>query len=61
MSRLPGCINQIDVARILRAAKAIGAAEVEVRIDGQSTVLIRLKPSSTGGEPQVEESAEIVL
>ena len=61
MSRRPAVITQADIARAIRAAKQTGAAEVEVRIDGQSTVLIRLKPSSTGGEPQVEETAGIAL
>jgi hypothetical protein len=59
MSRRPAHITQADIARAIRAAKQAGAAEIEVRVGEQSKIIIRL--SSTGAEPALEESAEIVL
>lgn len=38
MSRRPATVTQADVARIVRAAKQAGAAEVEVRIGGTATI-----------------------
>lgn len=60
MSRRPAVITQADVARAIRAAKQAGAAEVEVRVAGGATILIRLSPSTA---PQItdEEREEIVL
>jgi hypothetical protein len=60
MSRRPAAITQADVARAIRAAKQTGAAEVEVRIGAQSSILIRLN-SSTGTESPLEPREEIVL
>jgi hypothetical protein len=34
MSRRPAAITQADVARIIRAAKQTGTAEIEVRLGG---------------------------
>lgn len=59
MSRRPAHITQADVARIIRAAKQAGAAEVVVPV-GDSKILIRLK-SSTDPETALEQSGEIVL
>jgi hypothetical protein len=59
MSRRPAVITQADVARIVRAAKQAGAAEVEVRV-GEATVVVRLA-SSTGAETSLEESRKVIL
>ncbi len=59
MSRRPALITQADVARVIRAAKQAGAAEVVVKIGDQS-VIVRLTPS-TGGEVPLAPQAEIVL
>lgn len=45
MSRRPATVTQADVARILRAAKQAGAAEVEVRF-GQAIVTVRLSSTA---------------
>jgi hypothetical protein len=60
MSRRPAAITQADIARAIRAAKQTGAAELEVRIGEQSSIVIRLN-SSTGAEKPLEPSGEIVL
>jgi hypothetical protein len=53
-------ITQADIARIIRAAKQAGAAEVEVRLPQQSTIVIRLQPSASPDIP-LAPSEEIVL
>jgi hypothetical protein len=55
MSRRPSSITQADVARVLRAAKQAGAAEVEVRTPSGSTIIIRIAAPSTGALEQVGE------
>jgi hypothetical protein len=60
MPRRPANITQADVARAIRAAKQVGATEVEVRIGDRSAIIIRIAPS-TGMQVPLEESAEIVL
>ena len=60
MSRRPATITQADIARAVRAAKQTGAAEVEVRVGEQSSIVIRLN-SSTGLEKPLEPIGEIVL
>jgi hypothetical protein len=60
MSRRPATFTQADIARAIRAAKQAGAAEVVIRVGDQSTITIRIKPS-TGAEPALEEPEEIVL
>jgi hypothetical protein len=59
MSRRPAAITQADVARIIRAAKQAGAAEVVVKI-GAGEVVVRLLPS-TGADIPLVPKAEIVL
>ena len=59
MSRRPATITQADVARIIRAAKQAGAAEVEVRV-GDTSILIRIA-SSTGAQSSLETSEQVVL
>jgi hypothetical protein len=60
MSRRPAAITQADIARVIRAAKQTGTAEVEVRIGDQAAILIRIN-SSTGDEKRLEPAEEIVL
>jgi len=60
MPRRPAEITQADIARTIRAAKQAGAAEVEVRVGEQSSIVIRLT-SSTGANDPVEGEREIVL
>ena len=59
MSRRPALITQADVARVIRAAKQAGAAEVIVKIGDQS-VIVRLTSSTSADVPLAPE-AEIVL
>ena len=59
MPRRPALITQADVARVIRAAKQTGAAEVEVKI-GDASVLVKLAPS-TGDDKDVAQDGEIVL
>jgi hypothetical protein len=61
VSRRPAAITQADIARVIRAAKQSGAAEIELRIEGAS-ILIRIAPSpSTGQVSALELAKEIVL
>jgi hypothetical protein len=60
MSRRPAALTQADVARVIRAAKQAGAAEVEVRVGEHSRIIIRISPS-TGEKISVEEPGKIVL
>ena len=59
MSRRPATITQADVARIIRAAKQAGAAEVVVSV-GEQSVIVRLT-SSTDADKALATSEEIVL
>ncbi len=59
MPRRPAQITQADVTRVIRAAKKAGAAEVEVRVSGQS-LIVRLAPS-TDLEKPLEPAEDIVL
>ena len=45
MSRRPATITQADIARIIRAARDAGAAEVVVHVNGE-TVVIRLQSTA---------------
>ena len=60
MPRRPANITQADIARVVRAAKQSGAAEVEICVGDKSKIVIRLK-SSTGTEAPLESSGDIVL
>jgi hypothetical protein len=59
MPRRAASVTQADVARIIRAAKQAGAAEVEIKM-GEQTVLVRLTPS-TGAQTTLAPTAEVVL
>jgi hypothetical protein len=58
MPRRPAYITQADVARCIRAAKQAGATEVEVKVDGQASIIIRLGASEV---PPLVPGQEIVL
>jgi DNA-binding XRE family transcriptional regulator len=60
MPRREATITQADIARAIRAAKQTGAAEVEVRVNERSKIIIRLEPS-TGDGTALEKSGDIVL
>ena len=60
MSRRPAAITQADVARAIRAARQTGAAEVEIRIDGKSSIIVRLKSTADLQGP-LEQTEVIVL
>lgn len=60
MSRRRAEITQADIARVIRAAKQAGAAEVEVVVNGDSKIIVRLK-SSTPEETTLAPEREIVL
>ena len=59
MTRRPATIIQADVARVIRAAKQAGAAEVEVRV-GDTSIVVRIA-SSTGVQSSLETSEQIIL
>jgi hypothetical protein len=59
MPRRPAQITQADIARVIRAAKQAGAAEVVVRVGDQS-IIVRLAPS-TAPETPLAPAEEIVL
>jgi hypothetical protein len=59
MPRRPATITQADVARAIRAAKQEGATEVEIRVDGKSSLVIMLAPSTQ--EKSTEISAEDII
>ena len=59
MPRRPAQITQVEVARIIRAAKQAGASEVVVPV-GDTNVVVRLG-QSTGQEKDLEADEEIVL
>jgi hypothetical protein len=59
MPRRPAALTQADIERAIRAAKKQGAAEVEVRVDDRSAIVIRLALSTS--EKPTEQISEIVL
>jgi hypothetical protein len=60
MSRRPAAFTQADVARAIRAARQAGAAEVELRVGDDATIVIRLA-KSTGDETVLAPAGEVVL
>ena len=57
MSRRPAILTQADVARVIRAAKQTGAAEVEVRVDA---IIVRLA-ATVSPQEGLEKKVEIAL
>ena len=60
MPRRCANVTQADLVRAIRAAKQAGAGEVEVRIAGRATIIIRIAPS-TAEKIALEDAEEIVL
>lgn len=58
MSRRAATFLQSDVRRVIRAAKAEGAAEVEVR-SGEAVIVVKLK--STEENEALEQKAPVEL
>ena len=56
MSRRPANITQADIARIIRAAKQAGAAEVVIPVNGEQ-IVVRL----AAAQEKSSEKKEIVL
>jgi hypothetical protein len=52
VSRRPASFTQADVARVLRAAKQVGAASVEVNV-GDTVVVVSLDEKSIDERPVV--------
>ena len=59
MSRRRAQITQAEVARVIRAAKQAGAAEVVVQV-GEQFLTVKLSPS-TDPTKALEQDGEIVL
>jgi hypothetical protein len=60
MSRAAARFTQADIARAVRAGKQAGASDVELRRDG--TIVLKLSPSSTGGQTEsLEPECEVIL
>lgn len=59
MSRRRATITQAEIARVIRAARQAGAAEVEIRIGNQS-VRVKILPSTSDAVP-VAPDEEFVL
>ena len=58
MPRRPAQITQADVARVIRAAKQAGAAEVVIQL-GEQSVIVRF--TSSTGDDDKNKNQEIVL
>jgi hypothetical protein len=56
MPRRPAQVTQADIARVIRAAKQSGAAEVEIKI-GEQSVIVRF----TSSPADDDKNQEIVL
>jgi hypothetical protein len=59
MPRRPAQVTQADIARVIRAAKQAGAAEVVVKI-GEQSLIVRLA-ASENPQKRLEPEAEIIL
>ena len=60
MSRRPAAVTQADIARIIRAAKQAGAAEVVVPVNGEM-IVVRIIPSVEATALPLAPKEEIVL
>jgi hypothetical protein len=60
MSRRPALLIQADIARVIRAAKQAGAAEVVVKV-GDASITVRLEPSTENDRTPLAYNGEIVL
>lgn len=60
MPRRAAQVTQADIARVIRAAKQAGAAEVVVKIGDQS-LIVRLAGSESALRKGLEPEGEIIL
>jgi len=60
MSRRSAPVTQADIARVIRAAKQSGAAEVVVKI-GAATMTVRLESSAEDNRTSLVYNGDIVL
>jgi hypothetical protein len=61
MPRRPAQVTQADIARVIRAAKQAGAAEVVVKI-GEQSLTVRLAAASESPlQKGLEPEGEIIL
>jgi len=62
MSRRPAPITQVDMQRAIRAAKAEGVAELEIRISRETVLIWRFQSTqSTGEDPPLAPYREFTL
>jgi hypothetical protein len=59
MPRRPAQVTQADIARVIRAAKQSGAAEVEIKIAGEQSVIVRFTSSVDGDKVATQDVIEI--
>jgi hypothetical protein len=55
----PAQVTQADIRRIIRAAKREGAAEVEIKIAGEQSVIVRFTSSVDGDKVATQDVIEI--
>jgi hypothetical protein len=60
MPRRAAQVTQADIARVIRAAKQAGAAEVVVKI-GEQSLIVRLVASENPLQKGLEAEGEIIL
>jgi hypothetical protein len=61
VSRTPAQFTQADVARILRAARQVGAREAEVKLQDGTTVTVKLTEAVELSTDRLAPVKEIVL
>jgi hypothetical protein len=61
MNRRPASLTEADYRRAIRAAKKEGAAEVEVRMKDQASIIIRLAASTERTADTIAVNHEVVL
>jgi hypothetical protein len=59
MPRRPAQVTQADIARVIRAAKQAGAAEVEIKIGVEQSIIVRFTPSTDGDKVATQDVIEI--
>jgi hypothetical protein len=60
VSRRRATLIQEDIARVIRAAKQAGAAEVEIRVNDGARIVVRIT-SSTATDIVLAQEPDIVL
>lgn len=61
MPRTAATITQADVARVVRAARQAGAAEIEVRPDGTMVIRLSASPPAAPITQEIVDADPIVL